>query len=215
MPSNKRRPPSRRQSSIGPDDLSIPDILHLCGCRISGAHPDYDRLQTIDDLRDFWLGNRALMTTMMERFDEEQHLFKHAPGARTACEWVFELLPAGSRRQLDSDAGPDGATSLPGGLNGCIWCSRDGFESSVMYLERRGLLKPGEREAIGKYEAHRWSVRDALRRHRNTWNPHRHLSAIPPRDLALIAQLFDPRRQRELLTPAELAEAAPYLEQGL
>lgn len=85
---------------------------------------------------------RPELTVMMDRYDPRTR-HGHEPGLRLWPQWVFELLPAAPRL---SNCDSTTRTSPPS----CYvpWLVQNEGESSVTYLNRRGLLKPGELEAI-------------------------------------------------------------------
>ncbi len=76
-------------------------------------------------------------------------------GQRFSHEWAV-LLTDDPRRRLDEGADPATATEAP--YNICDM-SFSGYESSFMYLLRRGLLRPGEVEQIRESHADRLAGR--------------------------------------------------------
>src|SRR5262245_19638580 len=203
----KRPPLQRRADPRSLDALGLVDqlLLHI------GPNEDAETLRTEGDMLALWEANREALSTMATGPDDPLRLIQHAPGERTWPHWRFELLPAHPRRRVQNDPGLSAFTDNPPSLE--PW-SCDGYESSYMYLRRRGLLKPGEEDAIRVA----WPLDQvcrslaAHRAHARADQRHAAFPPLPAHELAGLVLLYDPDGSEELLTAEERGRALVALE---
>ncbi len=200
MPVLKRRGPTRRTNAYDLSSLGIVDrlLLHI------GPHEDAETLKTENDMRAVWEANRAELSTMRTGRKDPLWGVHHAPGQRTWPEWRFELLPDDPRRRvvyhptlpLTTDKPPSGPGREPWGT--------DGYECPYLYLRRRGLLKPGEEDAIREC----WPLEKVHKQreaYRHWVELHRPQSAYRSslHELMALAAIYDPDGRHGLLTAEE------------